>query len=222
MAGATGAEYRVRSGAEVRREDRGPDGARIREIVVQRERVEIGMIQDVKEFAAKLHFESLVELPNFGNREVPFPETRPPKDVAPRVAESSGCGSGDRGTSGDVASAAGAGKARLTVTGEVGISVELISGGLTTRCQSPSYALLRLRGGAADDVLIGVGVEIRRVDVVNRRDRRPMNVARRSGDIPSILEFTGKADIIAEIVKRVGFAGLEGYDARDLPALQHL
>src|SRR5580658_4026156 len=110
------------------------------------------MIQDIEEFAAKLHFDPVVEFPDLCDREIPFVETRPAKNVASRIAEVSRRRSREYSVSGNVASTGGAGKAREI--GEVRISIELIHRGLPARRHGCSYALLRLSRGSTDYILI--------------------------------------------------------------------
>jgi hypothetical protein len=88
----------------------------------KREHIEVGAIQDIEEFAAKLHFDPVVEFPDLCDREIPFAETGPAKNVASRIAELSRRPSPKYSVAGNVASTGGAGKTREI--GEVRISIE--------------------------------------------------------------------------------------------------
>src|ERR1700733_56107 len=49
-----------------------------------------------------------------------------------------------------------------------------------------------------------------------------MNVPRISTDIPTIVKFSGQADVIAEIPQRIRLSAFQCDDTRYLPALQQL
>ena len=83
---------------------------------------------------------------------------------------------------------------------------------------SSAYALLI----TGDHVPAAVSDERARVDERNAISLRPVNIVRTPGNVPAIVELTGEADVVIEIIERIRHAGFQDDDGVDLPAFQKL
>jgi hypothetical protein len=146
------------------------------------------MVQNIEEFTTQLHLGTRAKLPDFRNREIPLPEGWTTKDVASHVAKGERCRRSKHRLSRDVTASCCTRKTSEIF--EVGVAIKLVGRSLPTRCHRRIHALLRLSCSATDHVLVGIGIEFRRLNVIEGSGRRPVNVAGRSGDVPAILEFT--------------------------------
>src|SRR5208283_6049012 len=79
MTRAAGTDDRVGRG-DIGREDDQANRGWAGQVRVHSEDVEIGVIQNVEHFTAKLQFHPLIQLPDLGEGEVPVRERRPTKN----------------------------------------------------------------------------------------------------------------------------------------------
>src|SRR5580704_18004839 len=158
------------------------------------------MIQKVENLSADLEFKSLVETPHLGDREVPILKRRPAEDIASGVAKRPEGWSCEYGSVLHVAA----------------VVWQHIDRGL-----APCF--LRCRNAlGVPAVHIPVVVSRKIVDERDRRCSRPVNIVRASRNVPTVLEYPGRAVVIAEVNQRVRLAALQCDDTVHLPSLQHL